>query len=150
MWQGRAEALSKQVKDLSTVIHKYIIKTKNNVTRTQAGPIRITRSVGLQVFPPENAAVRLGILHGRGREQPAHLRHKSSQGSSSGPLLPTSLQSAPRQSIPPIPTNNVPGLAPNSMRLIQPAPPKPAVKQPEVMELELSDEKEAAPPVATV
>jgi len=51
-WKRRAQALSKQCTDLSTVMRKYITDSKNR-PRDKVAPVRITRSVGLQVMTPD-------------------------------------------------------------------------------------------------
>merc|ERR1719394_2065046 len=51
-WKRRAGALSKQCTDLSTVMRKYITDTKTK-GRDKVAPVRITRSVGLQVMTPD-------------------------------------------------------------------------------------------------
>ena len=48
-WQARAQALSKQCTDLGTVMKKYITDVKNT-PRDRVTPVKITRSVGLQVM----------------------------------------------------------------------------------------------------
>merc|ERR1712128_282203 len=51
-WKRRAQALSKQCTDLSTVMRKYITDSKNR-PKDKIAPVRITRSVGLQVMSPD-------------------------------------------------------------------------------------------------
>jgi len=51
-WKRRAQALSKQCTDLSTVMRKYITDSKNR-PKDKVAPVRITRSVGLQVMTPD-------------------------------------------------------------------------------------------------
>jgi len=51
-WKRRAGALSKQCTDLSTVMRKYITDSKTR-GKEKVIPVRITRSVGLQVMSPE-------------------------------------------------------------------------------------------------
>merc|ERR1712128_300203 len=51
-WNRRAQALSKQCTDLSTVMRKYITDSKSR-PRDKVAPVRITRSVGLQVMTPD-------------------------------------------------------------------------------------------------
>merc|ERR1719336_895241 len=51
-WKQRAQALSKQCTDLGTVMKKYITDNKNKPGERVA-PVRITRSVGLQVVNHE-------------------------------------------------------------------------------------------------
>ena len=51
-WQSRAQALSKQLTDLGTVMKKYITDTKTR-PRNKVAPVKITRSVGLQVMTQE-------------------------------------------------------------------------------------------------
>lgn len=51
-WKRRAQALSKQCTDLSTVMRKYITDSKSR-PRDKVAPVRITRSVGLQVMTPD-------------------------------------------------------------------------------------------------
>merc|ERR1712106_26615 len=51
-WKKRAAALSKQCTDLSTVMRKYITDSKNR-PKDKIAPVRITRSVGLQVMSPD-------------------------------------------------------------------------------------------------
>jgi len=63
-WKKRAEALRKQCADLSTVMRKYIVDTKNK-PKEKVRPVLITRSVGLQVMSAEQRrAQHLGM--GRG------------------------------------------------------------------------------------
>ena len=47
-WKRKTQALQKMCLDLNTVIRRYIIDVKNK--KSNAAPIRITRSVGLQVL----------------------------------------------------------------------------------------------------
>ena len=49
-WQNRAQALSKQCTDLGTVMKKYITDKKNKPAGSRVVPVKITRSVGLQVM----------------------------------------------------------------------------------------------------
>ena len=51
-WQTRAQALSKQLTDLGTVMKKYITDRKTR-PRDRVAPVKITRSVGLQVMTAE-------------------------------------------------------------------------------------------------
>ena len=51
-WQARAQALSKQCTDLGTVMKKYITDKKNRPSE-RVVPVKITRSVGLQVMTTE-------------------------------------------------------------------------------------------------
>ena len=52
LWQKKAAALQKQCQDLNTVMRKYIIDVKakqDEGSNRLTNPIKITRSVGLQV-----------------------------------------------------------------------------------------------------
>ena len=49
-WQQQTESLNKQIKDLSSVIRRYLIESRSNTGRSKTVR-RITRSVGLQVMP---------------------------------------------------------------------------------------------------
>ena len=49
-WQARAQALSKQCTDLGTVMKKYITDKKNKPGGSRVVPVKVTRSVGLQVM----------------------------------------------------------------------------------------------------
>ena len=62
-WKKRAQALSKQCTDLSTVMRKYITDSKNK-PKEKVAPVRITRSVGLQVMSSEQRR-QMGVA-GRG------------------------------------------------------------------------------------
>ena len=56
-WQQRAQALSKQCTDLGTVMKKYITDTKTR-PRDKVTPVKITRSVGLQVMSADQRRVQ--------------------------------------------------------------------------------------------
>ena len=54
VWRNRAAALTKQCTDLGTVMKKYVLDSKAAKGSGRiVAPVRITRSVGLQVLPPE-------------------------------------------------------------------------------------------------
>ena len=57
-WKTRAQALSKQCTDLGTVMKKYITDSKNK-PREKVAPVRITRSVGLQVVTQAERKLQL-------------------------------------------------------------------------------------------
>jgi len=57
-WQQRAQALSKQCTDLGTVMKKYITDSKNK-PKDKVTPVKITRSVGLQVVTADQRKIQL-------------------------------------------------------------------------------------------
>jgi len=67
-WKRRAQALSKQCTDLSTVMRKYITDSKSR-PRDKVAPVRITRSVGLQVMTPDQRRLQQQRNMNRGRVQ---------------------------------------------------------------------------------
>ena len=69
-WKQRAQALSKQCTDLGTVMKKYITDSKNKPGEKVA-PVRITRSVGLQVVSQER---KLQHLQQQKQDQQARLQ----------------------------------------------------------------------------
>ena len=91
-WKKRAQALSKQCTDLSTVMKRYITESKNK-PRERVTPVRITRSVGLQVMSPEQRR-----LHQQKQQQ--------QRGSPARPLAlsPARIQS---NGVPRLPTRQV-------------------------------------------
>ena len=85
-WKTRAQALSKQCTDLGTVMKKYITDSKNK-PRDKVAPVRITRSVGLQVVSAERklqqqrqeqqAKIKLNAAGSRIATKPAQVRNSS-------------------------------------------------------------------------
>ena len=57
-WQQKAQALSKQNMDLGTVMKKYITDSKNR-PKDRVTPVKITRSVGLQVMTADQRKLQL-------------------------------------------------------------------------------------------
>jgi len=66
VWQKRADLYSKQIKDLSTVMRKYLVDSKSSKSKANEGPVRITRSVGLQVLPAGMRSSHSSLRGGRG------------------------------------------------------------------------------------
>ena len=54
-WKRKTQALQKMCQDLNTVIKRYIIDVKNKKDNPQ--PIKITRSVGLQVLAEQRKRI---------------------------------------------------------------------------------------------
>ena len=54
-WKRKTQALQKMCQDLNTVIKRYIIDVKNKKDHPQ--PIKITRSVGLQVLAEQRRRI---------------------------------------------------------------------------------------------
>ena len=54
-WKQQTETLKKQIKDLSSVVRRYLIESRTN-TSSKKTVKRITRSVGLQVMPGQEQA----------------------------------------------------------------------------------------------
>lgn len=86
-WKRRAGALSKQCTDLSTVMRKYITDTKHR-GRDKVMPVRITRSVGLQVSchhpaPPDLTNAPSVGDDSRSKKAPAAATFRSRNSSSS-------------------------------------------------------------------
>jgi len=148
-WKTRADCQSKQLKDLSTVMTKYIIDSK---TKPQInGPMRITRSVGLQVGSA-SASERRGQLNRVGVQwsaRPSQVR-PSSQALNARPVPTTqplqrpNATTSPRQSLPP---TAVTSMARQQMANHNRQKPenKPA---PEIVEVDLSDDDTPAPALA--
>eukprot|EP00095_Tigriopus_kingsejongensis_P011201 maker-scaffold263_size232787-snap-gene-1.20 protein:Tk11201 transcript:maker-scaffold263_size232787-snap-gene-1.20-mRNA-1 annotation:"ubiquitin-protein ligase bre1" len=59
MWKKQAAALEKQCQDLTTVMRKYITEIKNR-PQDKINPIKITRSVGLQVVTDKKRIIMNG------------------------------------------------------------------------------------------
>lgn len=116
VWQKRADLYSKQIKDLSTVMRKYLVDSKHSTTKSREGPVRITRSVGLQVLPATMRSSHPSLRGGRGGR--------------------TAL--LPRQGTTP-PQNSVGAAAPPQPRAIlhQQKPPAQQPSQPQVKNLNL-------------
>ena len=76
-WKSRAAALTKQCSDLGTVMKKYVLDSRAAKGNRSVVPVRITRSVGLQVLPPERRSqprVTGPSAGGRGRGGAGGLR----------------------------------------------------------------------------
>ena len=88
-WKTRAQALSKQCTDLGTVMKKYITDSKSK-PREKVAPVRITRSVGLQVVSAERklqqqrqeqqAKMKLNAAGSRIATKPAPARNSLTNG----------------------------------------------------------------------
>lgn len=146
-WKTRADCQSKQLKDLSTVMTKYIIDSK---TKPQInGPMRITRSVGLQVGSA-TASERRGQPNRVGVQRPARPNQVRPSSLNARPVAATpplqrpNATTSPRQSLPPIPVTN---MARQQMaNLNRQSQQKPANKPaPEIVEVDLSDDDTPAP-----
>ena len=85
-WKTRAQALSKQCTDLGTVMKKYITDSKNK-PRDKVAPVKITRSVGLQVVSADRklqqqrqeqqAKMKLNAAGSRIATKPAQVRNSA-------------------------------------------------------------------------
>jgi len=90
-WKKRAAALSKQCTDLSTVMRKYITDSKNR-PNDKIAPVRITRSVGLQVMSPDQRRLqqhRQNLAQRQKQQQAASASTTPSQSRSSTPGTPS-------------------------------------------------------------
>lgn len=65
MWRTRANALDKQRSALFTVIKTYVLDLKAEKENRNVAPVRITRSVGLQVRRPEQPGARNPLVQQR-------------------------------------------------------------------------------------
>jgi len=88
-WKKRAEGLRKQCTDLSTVMRKYIVDTKNK-PKDKVRPVMITRSVGLQVVSSQQRP--LNAQGGRG----GLIRKGPGRPPGSSPAKPINTNMAPR------------------------------------------------------
>lgn len=60
LWKRKATALQKQCQDLNTVMRKYITDVKNR-PQDKFTPIKITRSVGLQVSFTHHSLMHVSV-----------------------------------------------------------------------------------------
>merc|ERR1719510_2264664 len=129
-WKRRAGALSKLCTDLSTVMRKYITDTKTK-GRDKVAPVRITRSVGLQVMTPDQRRLQ---------------QQRASANRLSRPAAPSSLGSStlsPATRAPP----SVGGLVPGSVTITPTKASTPITKKPSIDVVDLSDDDTPAPKV---
>lgn len=87
-WKRRAAALSKQCTDLSTVMRKYITDSKNR-PKDKVAPVRITRSVGLQVMTPDQRRLQQQRQNMANRQQAARAAVPARGGVRGGLAGPT-------------------------------------------------------------
>jgi len=133
-WKRRAGALSKQCTDLSTVMRKYITDSKTK-GRDKVAPVRITRSVGLQVMTPDQRRLQQ-------QRASANRLGRTAVPSTASPSGLTVSPAAARA--PP----SVGGLVPGSVTITPTKATTPITKKPSIDVVDLSDDDSPAPRAA--
>ena len=91
-WKRKTQALQKMCQDLNTVIKRYIIDVRNK--KDNPTPIKITRSVGLQVSADQKK--RMPIMPVQPQQHSSGTQQPTSQGTSQH-----AKQAVPQKSLPP-------------------------------------------------
>lgn len=148
-WKRRAAALSKQCTDLSTVMRKYITDSKTR-PRDKVAPVRITRSVGLQVMTPDQRRLQQHRQQLANRQAAARTAATAAASQSSNSSTPVSTPPVSRQVSPrPAVTRQVGGTtispAKNSSQTTKQPAAVPQTNKPVIDVVDLSDDESAAP-----
>ena len=140
-WKEKIQMLGKQVKDLDTVVRRFIAQAKAN-PRGNVVPVRITRSVGLQVMPLERRLQMQKLQQQQQMPPENRLLAPTRQPPENRILAPTTRQQQSGQCLRPPSTSQVPAVRP------VPTTPSAAITRPPVT-VSRPPVSVTRPPVAT-